>query len=110
MDGQPPSRRSSLNIDEARNPPKYYTSLYNDDITEGFRNFDDPAHLEYFNSAVLSARSKNFCIDFGDNEAWCAFDLNAPAISKLVKSPVSGHSVYKPNPLFDTVFNSDLLL
>jgi hypothetical protein len=110
MEGYPPSRRSSLNLEESRMPPRYYTNLDNDDITEGFRNFDDPAHLEYFNSAVLSARSKNFCIDFGDNEAWCAFDLNAAAISRLIKSPVSIQFIEETKCIFDALLNSGLAL
>jgi hypothetical protein len=68
--------------------PAYYTNLDNDIINEAIRNFDDPANLEYFSTAVSSARSRNFCIDFGDREAWCAFDLDASAYSSLLKSSV----------------------
>jgi len=70
------------------NIPAYYAKLENDLLSESIRNFDDPANLDYFSTAVSSARSRNFFIDFGDNEAWSAFDLDASAFSKLIKSPV----------------------
>jgi hypothetical protein len=68
--------------------PSYYVKLDNDLLSESIKNFDDPANLEYFNTAVSSSRSRNFFVDFGDNEAWSGFDLDAAAFSKLIKAPV----------------------
>ena len=77
------------------NIPAYYAKLENDFLSESIKNFDDPANLDYFSTAVSSARSRNFFIDFGDKEAWSAFDLDASAFLQLVKSPVR-ESHYSP--------------
>ncbi|KAF2667478.1 hypothetical protein BT63DRAFT_480436 [Microthyrium microscopicum] len=67
--------------------PSYYTGLKSETINEAVRNFDDPANLEFFNAAVTNARSRNFFLDFGDDEAWCGFDLEATHFSRLIQSP-----------------------
>jgi len=68
--------------------PAYYTGMRSEQLRESVKNFDDPANLEFFNNAVTSARSRNFFIDFGDDEAWAAFDLEAAPYNRLIKSPV----------------------
>jgi hypothetical protein len=79
-------------VDELVDEPKfpaYYTGLRSEQILEAIRDFDDPANLEYFNDGVTSSRTRNFFVDFGDGEAWSAFDLEAIHYSRLIKSPVS---------------------
>jgi hypothetical protein len=66
--------------------PDYYTNLRSDGINEAVRNFDDPENLAFFNAAVTSPNSRNFFIDFGDDEAWSGFDLEAHHFSRLIRS------------------------
>ncbi|OCL10498.1 hypothetical protein AOQ84DRAFT_426903 [Glonium stellatum] len=66
--------------------PAYYTELNDDGIVRSIKNFDDDVHFEQFDHEVRSPNSRNFLIDFGDDEAWCAFDLEANSFTSLLKS------------------------
>jgi hypothetical protein len=69
--------------------PEYYKEAEVPDAEAQFKDFDNPHNFRAFEKSVSSATSRNFVIDFGDDEAWCAFDLEADAIEKLVKTAVS---------------------
>lgn len=69
--------------------PEYYVNLGSSEINSAIRNFDNADNLDYFNAAVTSATSRNFLLDFGDEEAWCAFNLEAMHYSKLLTNTVS---------------------
>jgi hypothetical protein len=68
--------------------PTYYQNLDYNIINESFRDFDDSSNLSHFGQAISSSKSLNFCVDFGDAESWCAFDLDASAFSRLTRTPV----------------------
>ncbi|KAF2463191.1 uncharacterized protein BDR25DRAFT_307938 [Lindgomyces ingoldianus] len=65
----------------------YYQELSDDDITESFRNFDDERNFDLFDRQTRNPNSSNFCIDFGDDDAFCAFDLGADSFSRLLQTP-----------------------
>jgi hypothetical protein len=69
--------------------PSYYGNQKSWRIQEAVRNFDDPSNIGFFTTSVSNARSRNFFVDFGDEEAWCGFDLEAEDYASLLKTPVS---------------------
>ncbi|KAH7130610.1 hypothetical protein B0J11DRAFT_483325 [Dendryphion nanum] len=71
--------------------PTYYSDLGDEDITAAFRDFDDERNFDLFDRRTRDPRSSNFCMDFGDDEAWCAFDLGADSYSRLIQAPRSSH-------------------
>ncbi|KAF2094803.1 hypothetical protein NA57DRAFT_60221 [Rhizodiscina lignyota] len=66
--------------------PKYYHQL-NEGGINAFKDFDNPLNFKSLDEKARKASTRNFVIDFGDDEAWCAFDLEASAVKKLLKSP-----------------------
>jgi hypothetical protein len=71
----------------AEDLPDYYTNLSDENIQHCFRNFDDERNFDLFDRQTRNPSSTNFCIDFGEDDAFCAFDLDAHAYSKLLKTP-----------------------
>ncbi|KAF2182213.1 hypothetical protein K469DRAFT_728985 [Zopfia rhizophila CBS 207.26] len=71
----------------ADNLPSYYQDLKDEDITASVRNFDDERHFDLFDRQARNPNSSNFFIDFGDDDAWCAFDLGSGSISRLLEAP-----------------------
>ena len=69
--------------------PAYYANLESSNIEESLRDFDSPQNIDFFNSAISSVKSRNFVLDFGDFDAYCAIDLEASDYHKLLKAPVS---------------------
>jgi hypothetical protein len=71
----------------AENLPAYYQGLGDETIQHCFRNFDNERNFDLFDRQTRNPRSSNFCLDFGEREAFCAFDLDAQAYSKLLSVP-----------------------
>jgi hypothetical protein len=71
----------------AENLPSYYQDLNDDDILYSFRNLDNAKNFDVFDRQTRNPRSSNFCLDFGDDDAFCAFDLGADSISRLISTP-----------------------
>lgn len=67
--------------------PAYYQDLGDDDILSSFRNFDNEGSFDLFDRQTRNPRSSNFCVDFGDDDAFCAFDLCADSFSRLISAP-----------------------
>jgi hypothetical protein len=71
----------------AEDLPDYYNNLGDENIQHCFRNFDDERNFDLFDRQTRNPSSTNFCIDFGEDDAFCAFDLDAHAYSKLLRTP-----------------------
>ena len=67
--------------------PAYYRDLDDEAISTSFRNLDYSHNLDTFDLGVRNPASQNFIIDFGEDDAYCAFDLDSDSISRLVHSP-----------------------
>jgi hypothetical protein len=67
--------------------PAYYYDLKDEEITAAFQNFDIEKYFDLFDRQTRNPNSANFCMDFGDDDAWCAFDLGADSYSRLLRSP-----------------------
>ncbi|KAL6708434.1 hypothetical protein ACN47E_002697 [Coniothyrium glycines] len=76
----------------AENLPTYYQELGDADIQYCFRDFDLEQNFSLFDAQTRNPRSTNFCLDFGEDDAFCAFDLSAQSIGKLLNAP-------RPTPL-----------
>lgn len=68
--------------------PSYYQNLTNPEIQHSVRNFDKRFNYDQFCKQVNDGNSKNFLVDYGDNDAYCAFNLSAQCIRDLVKAEV----------------------
>lgn len=71
----------------AENLPTYYSDLCDENIQHCFRDFDTERNFDLFDRQTRNPKSTNFCIDFGENDAYCAFDLDAQSYSKLLTTP-----------------------
>jgi hypothetical protein len=71
--------------------PAYYQDLRDEEIQASFRNFDLDSNYDLFDRKTREPKSSNFCIDFGDDDAWCAFDLGSNSYSRLVHNPRPTH-------------------
>ncbi|GME51278.1 Adp-ribosylation factor protein [Neofusicoccum parvum] len=78
---QPPAAAVELIL------PDYYHSLGNDELLRSIRNLDDPKEFQRLQADVLQPNSRNFFVDFGDDHAWCAFDLSDVALKALMSKP-----------------------
>ena len=68
----------------AEDLPAYYHDLGDETIRHCFRNFDLDRNFDLFDRQTRNPRSSNFCLDFGEDDAYCAFDLDAHSYSKLL--------------------------
>jgi hypothetical protein len=80
-----PFRPASL----AEDLPAYYQEIPDENVQHCFRDFDNARNFDLFDRQTRNPRSNNFCIDFGEDDAFCAFDLDAQSYSKLLSSPRS---------------------
>ncbi|EOA82120.1 uncharacterized protein SETTUDRAFT_142102 [Exserohilum turcica Et28A] len=71
----------------AEDLPAYYQELDDDNIRYCFRDFDVERNFDLFDRQTRDPRSNNFCVDFGEDNAFCAFDLDAHAYEKLLSAP-----------------------
>jgi hypothetical protein len=65
----------------------YYLDLDDEEVARSMRNFDDERNFSQFDREVRNPHSRNFLIDFGDQEAWCGFDLQHASIARLLRAP-----------------------
>lgn len=70
----------------AQDLPQYYHDLGDTDITDCFRNFDLEKNFDLFDRQTRSPKTANFCLDLGEEEAFCAFDLASFSYSRLLES------------------------
>jgi hypothetical protein len=77
--------------DPAENLPTYYQDLGDEHIEHCFRDFDLERNFDLFDRQTRNPRSNNFCLDFGEDDAFCAFDLSASSYAKLLSSSRPPH-------------------
>ena len=71
--------------------PQYYCDFDDAEIAEGFRDFDNDKNFDSFDRKTRNPRTSNFCLDFGEDEAFCAFDLSSHSYSRLLESTRPTH-------------------
>lgn len=70
-------------------PPGYYSGLDDEgSLTDKFKNIDDK--IQFFGAMrrLEDPLTQNFVLDFGNDEAWCASDLNTDEFKLLLSKPV----------------------
>ena len=70
-------------------PLRDHQPLDDVEILNSFQDLDDPTRLESLTQAAQSSQSQDFVLDFGEEEAFVAFDLTAPSIASVVDAGCS---------------------
>lgn len=69
----------------------YYASLDHDgSLLEKFKDIDDETQFRHAIRRLQDPLTQNFVLDFGDEDAWCASDLNTNELKLLLSKPVCG--------------------
>ena len=67
----------------------YYKSLSSEPTFAGiFSDIDDAHNFRQCQQKLLTSTTRNFVLDFGDQDAWCGFDLEKDEFVSLMKDPV----------------------
>ncbi|KAE8134501.1 ADP-ribosylation factor [Aspergillus pseudotamarii] len=68
-------------------PKEYYSSFKsNSNLHEKFHDIDDEAQFRAYLGYLQDAQTRNFMLDFGNDDAWCAVDLEEEDIATLLRS------------------------
>jgi len=71
-------------------PYEYYSSFDKQPhICDKFCDIDDEANFQTYLHLLEGAHTRNFVLDFGNEDAWCAVNLERDDIASLLRSPVS---------------------
>lgn len=71
-------------------PFEYYSSLERrPHLYDKFHDIDDKAYFMAYSKLLGEAQTQNFVLDFGNEDAWCAVNLEKEDIASLLRSPVS---------------------
>ncbi|KAL4816380.1 hypothetical protein BDW67DRAFT_162205 [Aspergillus spinulosporus] len=64
---------------------EYYSSFPNHPkIKERFHDIDDPAHFREHLALLRNVQTQNFVLDFGNEDAWCAVNLEQQDVTALL--------------------------
>jgi len=84
MEPQPQHRTDSVQASSEISEKERVASVPN--MRELFHSMDNPAVLQQSMQALAAPTSRNFVLDFGDEHAHVAFDLEPPTIETLLRS------------------------
>ncbi|KAK8193211.1 uncharacterized protein BKA78DRAFT_294601 [Phyllosticta capitalensis] len=76
--------QQTLDPAEDAHLPDFYRSLGNNELLEKIQNLDDRHVFLDFHNRASKVSSRNFVIDFGEDEAWGGFDLSAGGLKALL--------------------------
>ncbi|PYI19394.1 hypothetical protein BO86DRAFT_328078 [Aspergillus japonicus CBS 114.51] len=69
-------------------PQDYYFSFtQKPSIQDKFRDIDDAANLKHYRTLLQDPQARNFVLDFGNEDAWCAVNLDKEEIALLLRKP-----------------------
>ncbi|KAL4989283.1 hypothetical protein BDW68DRAFT_156950 [Aspergillus falconensis] len=63
---------------------EYYSSFPHQNIREKFHDIDDPAHFREHLALLRDVQTQNFVLDFGNEDAWCAVNLEQQDLTALL--------------------------
>jgi hypothetical protein len=70
-------------------PEEYYASFPgNLSISKKFRNIDEELHFRDNLASLRDAQTRSFVLDFGNEDAWCAVDLEQEDLTALLTHSV----------------------
>lgn len=71
---------------------EYYKNIHVNDkspsFADRFKDIDDAANFQHYQKLLLTADTKNFVLDFGDDDAWCAVNLDQDEFGALANETV----------------------
>jgi hypothetical protein len=68
---------------------EYYESLApRSSLSHKFSDIDDADNFAHCRQMLANSSTRNFVLDFGDEDAWCGFDLTNDDFEALVNSQV----------------------
>ncbi|EAW07677.1 uncharacterized protein ACLA_023920 [Aspergillus clavatus NRRL 1] len=71
-------------------PHAYYSALTSrPSLQDEFHDIDNEGHFQTYLRRLQDATTRNFVLDFGNDDAWCAMNLELEDISLLLRHPVS---------------------
>lgn len=77
---------------DLRTPQEYYASLQGAQGSLGskFKDIDDKANFADYMQRLRNPLTRSFVLDFGNEDAYCATDLNTGDFRGLLSEPVGG--------------------
>jgi hypothetical protein len=78
------------NMANSPSPAQSYYSSFTDrpNLAQKFNDIDNADHFENYQRQLLSLDTNNFVLDFGNNDAWCAMNLDRGDLSALMRTTV----------------------
>ncbi|KAL3467926.1 ADP-ribosylation factor [Aspergillus heterothallicus] len=71
-----------------QNPQDFYATFGEDSpLRDKFHDIDDELPFRQCMEQIRSIETQNFVLDFGNDDAWCAFNLDRSEISELLRKP-----------------------
>jgi len=68
---------------------EYYSSFSNrPGLAQKFNNIDEDVHFRDYQKHLQDAATQNFVLDFGNDDAWCAVNLDEEDFAALLDTPV----------------------
>jgi hypothetical protein len=81
---------SSSSTSTDQSPSEYYASFTDRPTLQGkFRDIDEETCFYAYNRRLRDAQTRNFVLDFGNDDAWCAMNLRQEDFGLLLRKPVS---------------------
>ncbi|GMG28079.1 unnamed protein product [Aspergillus oryzae var. brunneus] len=78
-----------LSSHSLQTPKEYYSSFNaNSNLQEKFHNIDDEGQFRAYLGYLQDVQTRNFMLDFGNDDAWCAVDLEEEDIATLLRGVV----------------------
>ncbi|RAQ68185.1 hypothetical protein AFCA_010639 [Aspergillus flavus] len=75
-----------LSSHSLQTPKEYYSSFNaNSNLQEKFHNIDDEGQFRAYLGYLQDVQTRNFMLDFGNDDAWCAVDLEEEDIATLLR-------------------------
>jgi hypothetical protein len=79
----------ALPVRSLMTPEEYYSSFpENLKISKKFQNIDEESHFRDNLASLRDAQTRNFVLDFGNEDAWCAVGLEQEDLTALLTHSV----------------------
>lgn len=76
--------------DASHSAAAYYASLSDrPGLSQKFNDIDLEVHFQDYQRLLEEAETQNFVLDFGNDDAWCAVNLDTQDFATLLEKPVS---------------------
>lgn len=77
-------------------PREYYSSFAkNPNIQNGFDNIDDGTNFRTYLRHLRNPGTRNFVLDFGNDDAWCAVNMENDDLAALLQQQVCGKESFQ---------------